>query len=194
LSKALSKEAKFCEINELITNQGDIEVVIEEHPDTPGQFYICACKSMGSDSPSKTDISYTYLFACDATVTDTDFSYVVLLESDDIAISSISQIHTLHIPATDSSYTPSDVTKPLLTQEPTFITQKYKLIARKVHPVLAELPDKFCIVHNTTPSKICQHYHLIHLLSNPQVDIPQNVETLLIEYTLKASYGLANVN
>jgi hypothetical protein len=33
-------------------------------------------------------------------------------------------------------------------QESTFTTQKYKLVARKIRPIIAELPDKFCIIHN----------------------------------------------
>jgi hypothetical protein len=142
---------KFCEIDELITDQGDIAIIIEEHPDTPGQFYITAYKQFNSNSPSKTDISYAYLSACDTSVTSTDFSYVTLLESADITVSSISQIHALHLPTTDSStlsYTPSDITEPPSTQESTFVTRKYKPVARKIRPVIAELPDKFHIIHN----------------------------------------------
>jgi hypothetical protein len=135
----------------LIADQGDVAIVIEEHPDTPGQFYITAYKHFGSVSPSQTDISYAYLSACDTSVTSTDFSYVILLESADITDSSISQIHALHLPTTDSStlsYTPSNVTKTPSKQESTFVTRKYKPVARKICPVIAELPDKFRIVRN----------------------------------------------
>jgi hypothetical protein len=162
----------------LITDQGDLTIVIEEHPDTPGQFYITAYKQFDSDSPSKTDISYAYLSACDTSVTTMDFSYVTLLESADITVSSISQIHALHLPTTDSStlfYTPSDVTKPPSTQESTFVTQKYKPVACKIRPVIAELPDKFHIICNIIGDPL--ESHPIHLLSNPQVAIQQNVET-----------------
>ena len=97
------------------------------------------------DSLSETDISYAYLSACDTSVTAMNFSYVALLETDDIPISSISQIHALHIvPTTDTStriYTSRDIANPLPMQVSTFK-------ARKVHPILAKLPDKFCIIHN----------------------------------------------
>jgi hypothetical protein len=145
----------------LITDQGDIAIIIEEHPDTPRQFYISAYKQFDSDSHSKTDISYAYLSTCDTSVTSTDFSYVTLLESADITVSSISQIHALHLPTTDYStlfFTPSDITKPLSMQESTFVTRKYKPIARKIRPVIAELLDKFCIIHN--------------IVGNPLKDMP----------------------
>ena len=135
----------------MITDQGDVAIVVEEHPDTPGQFRICAYRQFDSDSPSETDISYTYLSACDHSVTSTDFSYVALLESDDIPHSSISQIHALYIPTTDTStlsYTSSDVANTLSKQVSTFAGRKYKPVTRKIRPVLAELPDKFRIVRN----------------------------------------------
>jgi hypothetical protein len=150
-TEARTEEAKFCEIDELITNRGDVAIVIEEHPDTPGQFYIAAYKQFSSNTPSQTDISYAHLSACDTSVTVTDFSYVTLLETADITVSSISQIHALYLPTTDSAtlfYTPSDVTKPSSTQESTFVARKYKPVARKIRPVIAELPDKFRIIRN----------------------------------------------
>jgi hypothetical protein len=38
LTTPFVETAEFLDIEELISNQGDIAVTIEEHPDTPGQL------------------------------------------------------------------------------------------------------------------------------------------------------------
>jgi hypothetical protein len=46
-------KTKFYDVEDLINNQGDIAVIIEEHPDTPGQFFISTYQPLQLDSPTE---------------------------------------------------------------------------------------------------------------------------------------------
>ena len=67
-----TQEFKFCNIKELIDNQGDIAIIVEELKSTPGQFFISAYCSFSPHTLSKSDIIASYLTACDPTATEMD--------------------------------------------------------------------------------------------------------------------------
>ena len=143
---------EFLDIKELISDQGDITVIIEEHPDTPGQYFISAYQPLQSDSPTEQDISNSYLSACD--LPDSDFNF--------------DQFNYLLVPDPPSSNSPSDsnstepsLDTPIYTLQPlesttnqteaqasTFASRKYKPVTKKVRAVLANLPDKYRIMCN----------------------------------------------
>ena len=144
----------------MIADQGDVAVIIEDDSANPGQFVISAYLDFDS-SPSSQDISYSYLSACDLAVTGHNLatsayiscnsdSYSVCLPSvtsvaslaiDTVpTVSASHSLHTLLVPLPDLD-TPS--------RDPdvdTFASRKYKPVARKIQPVLADLPEKFRIV------------------------------------------------
>ena len=126
---------EFLDIEELISDQGDIAIIIEEHPDTPGQYFISAYQPLQSDSPTEQDISNSYLSACD------------LPDSPNPPLANSSSDSTLTAPSFDTPiYTlrPSDsTTNQSEAQASTFVTRKYKPVAKKVRAVLADLPDKY---------------------------------------------------
>ena len=68
-----AKETKFYNVKDLINDQGDIAIIIEEHPDTPGQFVISTYQLLQSDSLMELDISNSYLSACD--IPDSNFNF-----------------------------------------------------------------------------------------------------------------------
>jgi Integrase zinc binding domain/RNase H-like domain found in reverse transcriptase len=149
----------------LITDQGDVAVIIEDDPANPGQFVISAYMEFDSTTPSDQDISYSYLSACDFSVTEQNFTasaYIscdsdsysfrlppvtsasvtsLVTDTDSLPTGSASHsLHTLLVPVPD-----------LDTRDPevaTFASRKYKPVARKIRPVLADLPDKFRITRN----------------------------------------------
>jgi hypothetical protein len=156
---SFTQVAKFSDIKELISDQRDITIIIEENPNTPGQFYISAYKKFNTDSPSEQDISYAYLSACDPVATQTDFTHVTLFDSD--TASPIPNSNAVYI--SDSvpptrSHPSYDTTDTLAQQVSVFANHKYKPVAQKIHPIIAELPDKFRIVHN--------------IVGNPLADLP----------------------
>ena len=59
------EKTKFYDVKDLIDNQGDIAVIIEGNPDTPGQYFISAYQPLQSDAPTEQDISNSYLSACE---------------------------------------------------------------------------------------------------------------------------------
>ena len=136
----------------MINNQGDIAVIIEEHPDTPGQYFISMYQPLQLDAPMEQDISNSYLSACDIPNSDFDFDqFKYLLIPDpppsDSSSDSTPVMHSFDTPI----YTlrPSEKsTNQSEAQASTFVTRKYKLVAKKVHAVLAELPEKYRITCN----------------------------------------------
>ena len=135
----------------MIDDQGDIAVIIEENPDTPGQYFISAYQPLQSDAPTEQDISNSYLSACDIPDSDFDFNQFKYLLVPDPPPSESSSHST---PVTSSFDTPIYTLRPSGTstnqseaQASTFVTRKYKLVAKKVHAVLAELPKKYRIIH-----------------------------------------------
>src|SRR5258705_13359726 len=75
-------ETGFSNIDELISNQGDVAVIIEEDPDKHRHFIISAYMDFDSDTLSPQDISYSYLSACDLSVTNTDIGSVMYISYD----------------------------------------------------------------------------------------------------------------
>ena len=136
----------------MINNQGDIAIIIEEHPDIPGQYFISAYQPLQSDAPTEQDISNSYLSACDIPDSDFDFDQFKYLlvpnpppsdsspDSTPVTSSFDTPIYTLR-----PSETPTNSPK---TQASTFATRKYKPVAKKVRAVLAELPEKYRITRN----------------------------------------------
>jgi hypothetical protein len=66
----------------LISDQEDVTIVIDTHPDTPGQYFISAYMDFDSPSASAQDISYSYLTACDTSLTGTDFTSFAYITLD----------------------------------------------------------------------------------------------------------------
>ena len=138
---------EFLDIEEWISDQGDIAVIIEEHPDTPGQYFISAYQPLQSDSPTEQDISNSYLSACDLPDSDFDFDQFnyVLVPDPPLSISSSDSTSTA--PSRNTPiYTlrPSDSTNNQSeAQASTFASRKYKPVTKKVRAVLADLPDKY---------------------------------------------------
>src|SRR6267142_2136126 len=92
----------FSRIDDLISDQGDIAVVIEQ--DTHGQYIISAHMDLDSLSALAQDISYSYLTACDISVTKTDFGSALYLSYDTDSRCSI------QIPTTASTMFPFSIT------------------------------------------------------------------------------------
>ena len=63
----------------MINDQGDIAIIIEEHPDTPGQYFISAYQPLQSDVPTEQDISNSYLSACNIPDSEFDFNQLKYL-------------------------------------------------------------------------------------------------------------------
>jgi hypothetical protein len=161
----------FSSIDELISDQGDVAVIIDEDPDKPGHFYISAYKTFNTADATDEDISYSYLTACDLSNSQNSnlASSTYLSHSTDAPC-------LIHIPkaSKDSSHTlftsPQTLLYPVLPtddnerQADTFVTKKYKPVAQKVCPVLADLPEKFHINRN--------------IVGDPLADMPALLPTL----------------
>ena len=149
----------------MIGDQGDVAVIIEEDPDKLGHFIISAYMDFDSDTLSPQDISYSYLSACDLSVTNTDIGSAMYISYDSDSQCSIqisSTASTLptstyrdpYLLPTNTSILPRTLLVPISTtdtqgpQVSTFGNRKYKPVARKIRPVIADLPDKFRIVRN----------------------------------------------
>jgi hypothetical protein len=124
----------------LISDQGDVVVIIDEDPDKPGHFYISAYKTFNTADATDEDISYSYLTA----------SINVPKTSKDASHTLFTSPQTLLYPAS-----PTDDDE---RQANTFVAKKYKPVAQKVRPVLADLPEKFRINRN--------------IVGNPLADMP----------------------
>ncbi|KIM76753.1 hypothetical protein PILCRDRAFT_12478 [Piloderma croceum F 1598] len=114
-----------------------------------------------SSSPSSQDISHSYLSACDLSITGQDLTssayiscdsdtYSVRLPSVTSDTPSATDIYTLPTVSASNSLPTLLVPVPDLDiRDPkvdTFAARKYKPVARKIRPILADLPDKFRIV------------------------------------------------
>ena len=122
-------EPGFLRLEDLISDQGDITLIIETDttsPDTPKMLSF----SRLPPSPSQTDIALCYFEACSLNPCTNTFQLANV--SDRRSLS-----HSLQSPS------PSDI--PLIA----LVTKKkYKLVASKTHPVLSTLPSKFHIERN----------------------------------------------
>jgi hypothetical protein len=146
------EKTKFYDVEDLIDDQGDIAVIIEESPDTPGQYFISAYQPLQSDTLMEQDISNSYLSACDIPDSDFDFDqFKYLLVPDPPPSDSSSDSTPVTHPFDTPTYTlrPSEIsTNQSEAQASTFVTRKYKPVAKKVRAVLAELPEKYRITCN----------------------------------------------
>jgi hypothetical protein len=148
-SAPYTQTAKFSDIEELISDQRDVAIIIKEDADTPGQSYISAYKEFNTDSPSEKDISYAYLSACDPVATQTDFTHVSLFDSDTTSpILNSDAVYVVDSVLPTRPYPSSNDTDTLAQQVSVFVKHKYKPVSQKIRPIIAELPDKFRIVRN----------------------------------------------
>ena len=159
----------------MIDDQGDVAVIIEEDHNKPGHFVISAYMDFGPDSPSTQDISYGYLSACDLSVTNTDIGSTMYISYDSDSHCSIQipctnsmyastsrsslSVHTNSSISKRSLLVPIDTPYTLDPQASTFANRKYKPVARKIRPVIADLPDKFRITRT--------------IVGDPLADMPQ---------------------
>src|SRR3984885_6126081 len=137
-------KTKFSSIDELIADQGDVAVIIEEDPTNPGQFVISVYMDFDSSSPSSQDISYSYLSACDLSVTENNLAtsayiscdsdtYSVRLPSVPLVSSRTTDTYT--VPTNSASQSPLTLLVPVPEidtsdlEVDTFATRKYKPVA-----------------------------------------------------------------
>ena len=122
-------EPRFLRLEDLISDQGDIALVIETDPMSPNTLKILSFSRL-LPSPSWTDITLCYFEACGLDPCMNMFQ-----------LADISDRHALSQPLRPPS--PSDTPLTALVTK-----KKYKPVALKTHPVLGTLPSKFCIERN----------------------------------------------
>ena len=146
-----AQEFEFCNIKALVNDQEDIAIIVEELQSTPGQFFISAYCSFDPHTLLKSDIIASYLTTCDPAATELDLSQILLLCTSDTfplkwTISSTSSTssnpHFLYSIFSSGSVSHSDTLSDTVA---IYSACKYKPVAQKICPVLAELPDKFHI-------------------------------------------------
>ena len=124
-----SPDSGFLRLEDLISDQGDITLVIETDSTSPDTHKILSFSCL-PPSPSRTDIALCYFEACRLDPCTNTFQLADI--SDRRSLS-----HPLQPPS------PSDT--PLIA----LVTKKkYKPVALKTHPVLGTLPSKFRIERN----------------------------------------------
>jgi len=169
----------------LIDDQGDVAVIIEEDHNKPGHFIISAYMDFDSDSPSTQDISFSYLSACDISVTNMDIDSAMYISDDSDSHCSIqvpcttsmysSKSSRSFLVPTDSSISsrslsvPADTPYTLDPQASIFAKRKYKPVARKIRPVIADLPDKFRITRDIVGDPLA---NMPQLSPNPPPFVP----------------------
>jgi hypothetical protein len=166
-------ETEFYDFDNLIPSQGDVTLIIEMVPNTQDTFYISAYTDFNSALASAQDISHSYLTACDISVTKSNFTSSTYMSLDTAnsptvhlpALSTyLSDFHSAHFAQSSPPFRlllfPINSPNTPLEQVSTFAAKrKYKPVALKVRPVLADLPDKFRITRN--------------IIGDPLTDMPQ---------------------
>jgi hypothetical protein len=189
-------------------DQGDVAVIIEDDSANLGQFVISAYLDFDS-SPSSQYISYSYLSACDLAITGHNLatsayiscnsdSYSVCLPSvtavaslviDTVpTVSASHSLHTLLVPLPDLD-TPS--------RDPdvgTFASRKYKPVARKIRPVLADKSFELYETSSETLWQTCLLYHQIPPLSLLPEGIQPTTARSSTKYIRATSFGRKNAN
>ena len=137
MRSASLRDAKIYDIDELTAGQGDVAIIIEEAADTPGQYSIISYTLCDSTPSESNNLALTYASACDPSITKINFANHFAYYSDsslypNTLFASVSEL--------DANYAAAQVD--------TFATRKYKPVAKKIRPVLAELPDKYRITRN----------------------------------------------
>src|ERR1700683_3629814 len=138
-------------------------------PDTHGHFYISAYMPFSNPSTSSQDISYSYLTACDPSFLQTDLSSSMYMSHDSksrftiqvpsSALYSLAFYHSSlfhsdsYINSSRALIASSTLLVPVACVDTTDDTheqvsafaakRKYKPVALKTRPVLADLPDQF---------------------------------------------------
>jgi hypothetical protein len=129
-------------------------------------------------------------------------AYTPIPSSDSFTLSHI-YLSTCDFPDTESStfsnaiHTPADLTtsasKRLAPYTDLFLStkKKYKPVAKKVCPVLGELPEKFWIEHKIigNPLDACWYSIRTHRHSNPPITTPSSDEINSTRTILAASCG-----
>jgi hypothetical protein len=140
----------------LIADQGDIAIIIEYEPDTQPQIFISSYMLFDSPHASDEDIIFSYLTACDQSITKTDFSSSAYQSQ---AADSTYQLQSSSPATTPTTNISKDCRKPSEEQVSTFTAKKkYKPVTLKTQPLLADLPDKFRTIRN--------------IIGNPLADLP----------------------
>jgi hypothetical protein len=151
-----TEQDKFSNVEDLITDQGDIAIVIEYEPDTQPQIFISSCMLFDSPQASDEDVIFSYLTACDQSITKTDFSSSAYQSQ---AAGSTYQLRSTSPATTPTTNISEDCQKSSEEQVSTFTAKKkYKPVALKTRLLIADLPDKFRIVRN--------------IIGNPLADLP----------------------
>src|SRR5713226_4601894 len=153
------RTSKFSDLDELIFDRQDVAILIECDPFTPERLYITGYRMFGFDSDNIQDIAYSYLTACNHSTIQSDLSTSMYFNlqsppSDPTSLSSrsvlLDTVSTPHSPATYRTLLYPVKTLPSPSEQVlTFAAKrKYKPVALKVRPVLADLPEKYRITRN----------------------------------------------
>ena len=124
-----SPNSRFLRLENLISDQGDIALVIETNSTSPNTHKILSFSCL-LPSPSQTDIALCYFEACGLNPCTNTFQ-----------LADVSDRHSLSQPLQPPS--PSETPLVALVTK-----KKYKPVALKTHPVLGTLPSKFRIEQN----------------------------------------------
>ena len=124
-----SPEPGFLQLKDLISDQGDITLVIKTNTTSPNTHKILSFSRL-PPSPSRTDIALCYFEACGLDPCTNTFQ-----------LADVSNRHSLSHPLRPPL--PSDTPLVALVTK-----KKYKPVALKTHPVLSTLPSKFHIERN----------------------------------------------
>ena len=124
-----SPQPRFLQLDDLISNQGDVMLIIKTDSMSPNTPKILSVSCLLS-SPSQKDIALCYFEACSLNPCTTTFQ--LTNECDKHPLLCSTQL-----------YLPADT--PLTTL---VAKKKYKPVALKTCPVLSTLPSKFCIECN----------------------------------------------
>ena len=121
-----SPKPRFFRLEDLISNQGDIALVIETDATSPNTPKILSFSHL-LPSPTRTDIALCYFEACSLDPCTNTFQLADVSDR-------YSLLHLLQPPSLSNTPLVALVTK-----------KKYKPVALKTHPVLSMLPSKFHI-------------------------------------------------
>ncbi|ETW82681.1 hypothetical protein HETIRDRAFT_165449 [Heterobasidion irregulare TC 32-1] len=132
-SSSSPKTSGFLRLDELIQDQGEVALIISTDHDTPHFPLIEASSDFHSPSPSRRDLCLKYIMASDL---GPENHLKNNLDSDMLSLFSSVVPGSLHS---------TDIADPVAIFA---AKRKYKPVAQKTRPVLADLPEKFRIVRN----------------------------------------------
>jgi hypothetical protein len=167
----ITKRNKFYHVEDLIADQGDIAIIIKYEPNTQPQIFISSYMSFNSPHASDKDVIFSYLTACNPSITNTDFSssaYQLQAAGSTYQLQSTSPVTTLTMNISKDCRKPLEGSEQVLTF---IVKKKYKPVTLKMRPLLADLPDKSRIVHNIIRNPLAD---LLILSPNPLHSNQQN--------------------